>query len=407
MTNQDWIVSVDDHAIEPPNLWLDRVPSRDRERAPQPITADDGVMYWTYESARVPIARTTFQAAMGVEETSLGYISSYDELEVGFYNSVERTKAMDRDHVLAALCFPLFPRYCGQTFYEAKDKDFALVCLQAYNDWMIEEWAGSVPGRFIPLIIVPLWDPQLAAQEVRRCAAKGAKGIAFSENPYRLGLPSLHDAGNYWDPLLAAANETKMPLCIHFGSSSSMPKTSPDAPLLVTGSLAPTNLISSMVDWLFCGKLIDGDVSPYPDLKICFSEGGIGWIPYILERCDLQVKVRPYLAKGDWQVDAATGARAAITNTGGRRFGVPPSEVFRRHMYGCFIEEDFGAQQIELIGVDNVMLETDYPHGDSSYPHSLENAQRRLAYLSDESRQKVMRGNACRVFDFEPAAPPF
>jgi predicted TIM-barrel fold metal-dependent hydrolase len=407
MSEHEWIVSVDDHAIEPPNLWVDRVPARDRDRAPRPITGDDGVMYWTYESARVPIARTTFQAAMGVEEASLGYIGSYDELDVGFYDSVARTKAMDRDSVLAALCFPLFPRYCGQTFYEAKDKDFALVCLQAYNDWMIDEWCGSVPGRFIPLVIVPLWDPALAAAEVHRCAAKGAKAIAFSENPYKLGLPSLHDAGNYWDPLLAAANETKMPLCIHFGSSSSMPKTSPDAPLLVTGTLAPTNLISALVDWIFSGKLIDGDISPFPDLKICLSEGGIGWIPYILERCDMQVKVRPYLARGDWQVDAATGAKAAITTTGGRRFGVPPSEVFRRHIYGCFIEEEFGARQIEQIGVDNVMLETDYPHGDSSFPNSLQNAQRRLAYLSDEARAKVMRGNACRVFDFEPAAPPF
>jgi predicted TIM-barrel fold metal-dependent hydrolase len=407
MSESEWIVSVDDHVIEPPNLWVDRVPHRDRDRAPRPLVGDDGILYWTYESARVPIARTTFQAAMGVEETSLGYIGSYDELEVGFYDPVERIKAMDHDNVLAALCFPLFPRYCGQTFYEAADRAFALVCLRAYNDWMIDEWAGAVPGRFIPLVIVPLWDPLLAAEEVRRCAAKGAKAIAFSENPYKLGLPSLHDAGGYWNPLLAAADETRLPLCIHFGSSSSMPKTSPDAPLFVTGTLAPTNLISAMVDWLFSGKLIDGDVSPYPNLKICLSEGGIGWIPYILERCDLQVRVRPYLSRGDWQVDAATGARAEITTAGGRRFGVPPSEVFRRHMFGCFIEEDFGAAQIPVIGVDNVMLETDYPHGDSSYPHSLEQAHRRLGYLSAEDRRKVMRGNACRVFDFVPAPEPF
>ncbi len=399
----NWIVSVDDHVIEPPNLWTDRVASRDRERAPRPLLGDDGTLYWTYESVRTPIARTTFQAAMNVEEASLGYISSYDELERGFYDSKERTKAMDRDNVLASLCFPLFPRYCGQTFYEANDKQFALVCLQAYNDWMIDEWAGSVPGRFIPLVIVPLWDPVLAAAEVMRCAGKGAKAIAFSENPSRLGLPSLHDAGNYWNPLLSAANETGMPLCIHFGSSSSLPKTSPDAPLFVTGTLAPTNLMGAMVDWIFSGKLIDGDRSPYPNLKICLSEGGIGWIPYILERCDMQVEVRPYLADGDWEVDAATGAKAAITSRG-RRFGVPPSEVFRRHIYGCFIDDKFGARQITQIGVDNVMLETDYPHGDSSFPSSLSRAQKSLDHLSEADRFKVMRGNACRVFNFEPAS---
>ena len=403
MQHNTWIVSVDDHAIEPQNLWTDRVPRADRDRAPHTITGDDGILYWAYESVRTPIARTTFQASMNVEQASLGYISSYDELDPGFYDSVERTKAMDRDNVLASLCFPLFPRYCGQTFYEAHDKDFALICLRAYNDWMIDEWAGSVPGRFIPLTIVPLWDPQLAAAEVLRCAAKGGKAIAFSENPSRLGLPSLHDDDNYWDPLLAAADETGMPLCIHFGSSSSIPKTSPDAPLLVTGTLAPTNLMGALVDWIFSGKLIDGDRSPYPNLKICLSEGGIGWIPYILERCDMQVEIRPYLADGDWAVDAATGAKATITRGRGRRFGVPPSEVFRRHIYGCFIDDKFGARQIEQIGVDNVMLETDYPHGDSSFPSSLERAEKSLAHLSEHDRTKVMRGNACRVFDFEPA----
>jgi predicted TIM-barrel fold metal-dependent hydrolase len=270
---------------------------------------------------------------------------------------------------------------------------------------MIDEWSAAAPGRFIPLIIIPLWDPQLAAREIERCAGLGAKAIAFSENPSKLGLPSLHDVGNYWDPILSAANDTKMPLCAHFGSSSSMPKTSDDAPLFVVGSLAPVNLLFALVDWVFSGKLIDGDRSPYPDLKICFSEGGIGWIPYILERCDLQVEKRPYLEEKDWKVEAGSGLIGEITE-GGRRMGVPPSEVFRRHMYGCFIDDDFGARHLEEVGIDNVMLETDFPHGDSSFPNSLANAHKRLARYDFDVQQKVMQGNACRVFQFEPATIP-
>jgi predicted TIM-barrel fold metal-dependent hydrolase len=406
MEQPQWIVSVDDHIIEPPDLWVDRVATADRERAPHTIVGDDGILYWAYEAVRSPISKTTVEAGKDDKDKGLGFISSYDELLPWYYDAAARTEALDRDGVLASLCFPMFPRYCGQTFYEARDRDFGLVCLRTYNDWVIDEWAGAAPGRFIPMIIIPLWDPTLAAREIERCAGKGAKGIAFSENPARLGLPSLHDAGNYWDPVLAAANDTGMPLCVHFGSSSSMPRTSDDAPLLVTGTLAPVNLMFALVDWLFSGKLIDGDRAPYPDLKICLSEGGIGWIPYILERCDQQVERRPYLAEQDWKVEAGSGLMGAISSSGGRRMGVPPSELFRRHIYGCFIDDAFGARHLEEIGIDNVMLETDFPHGDSTYPGSLQNAHARLAGYSVDVQQRVMMGNACRVFHFEPAQPP-
>ena len=396
----EWIVSVDDHIIEPEDLWTGRLRAKDCERAPHTEVGDDGLLYWVYESTRRPISRTTFEG--GCATKGLGYIAGYDELEPWCYDPSARAEAMTADGVLASLCFPMFPRYCGQTFLEASDRTFALECLRAYNDWMTDTWAASTPGRFIPLVLVPLWDPRLAAEEVERTAAKGAKAIAFSENPAKLGLPSLHDENNYWHPLLAAADDTGLPLCVHFGSSSSMPTTSPDAPLLVTGSLAPANLMFALVDWLFSGKLIDGDRSPYPNLKICFSEGGIGWIPYILERCDLTLRRRPYLQEQDWKADAATGALAAITSQGARRMDVPPSELFRRHMYGCFIDDEFGSRHIHEIGIDNVMLETDFPHGDSSYPDSLANAHRRLGHLDLEDRRKVMIENACRVFDFTP-----
>src|SRR5690606_3183787 len=121
--------------------------------------------------------------------------------------------------ILASLCFPSFPRFCGQIFAEANDKDLALLCVQAYNDWMIDEWCASAPGRFIPLVIMPLWDPPAAAREIERCAAKGATALAFSENPEPLGLPTIHDLGRYWDPLLAAAEAANMVICMHVGSS--------------------------------------------------------------------------------------------------------------------------------------------------------------------------------------------
>ena len=157
--------------------------------------------------------------------------------------------------------------------------------MKAYNDWMIEEWSGSAPGRFIPMIIIPLWDPALAAAEVERTAALGAKAIAFSENPYALGLPSIHSRDRYWDPLWTAAQDTGMPICTHVGSSSKLPTTSPDAPFIVTMILAPFNAGITCADWLFSGLFVR-----FPTLKLCLSEGGIGWMPYVLERCEYSLE---------------------------------------------------------------------------------------------------------------------
>jgi predicted TIM-barrel fold metal-dependent hydrolase len=381
--NSGRIISVDDHVIEPPHVWLDRVPRRDRDRAPR-VVGQDGADWWVYEDARTPVPLTVVQAGYDRKEIA-PRLMTYDEMRPEFYDPVARSADMDRDGVLASLCFPFFPRYCGQTFYEASDREFSLLCLRAYNDWMIDEWCGRAPGRFIPLIIIPLWDPQLAAIEIERCAGKGAKAIAFSENPAKLGLPSLHDKADYWDPVLSAANATSMPLCIHFGSSSMVPNTSDDSPRFVPALLSPLNLAYCAADWLFYRNL-----SRYPDLKVCLSEGGIGWIPYILERAEYIVRSMDWAFK----LEASSGGMEPLDE--------PPTEIFRRHIYGCFIDDSFGTRNLESIGSDNVMMETDYPHGDGSFPDSVANAHRLLDGHSDEVKYKVMQGNAQRVFGLAP-----
>lgn len=397
----NWLISVDDHVIEPPDLWVDRVAARDRDRAPQVTKDDNGVTFWAYEDVRTPIPGSLVAAGRPPEEVS-PFPVGYEEMAPGCYDVDARIEEMNRDGVLASVNFPFFPRFAGQTFYEAKDRNFGLQCLRIYNDWMIDEWSGAYPGRFIPMIILPLWDPTLAAQEIERCAAKGAKAISFSENPSKLGLPSIHDPRGYWEPVLQAANDTGMPLCIHFGSSSSMPTTSPDAPLLVWAALAPVNLMFCLTDWLFSGQL-----PKFPNLKICLSEGGIGWIPYMLERCDWEARDMRWAAKGDFKYDMAEkGSVPELRKEGARVFDVAPSELFRQHVYGCFIDDSFGARHVEEVGIDNVMIETDYPHGDTSFPNSISSAHEQLAGKSDEVKYKILQGNARRVFDFQPAEIP-
>lgn len=396
----DWLISVDDHVLEPGHVWDSRLPEKLRERGPRLRTDANGEA-WFYDGKRIPTIGLAAAAGKKKEEFS-PLPMSYEDMRPGCYDATARLEDMDRDGVLASMCFPSFPRFCGQTFYEGEDRQLGLLCVKAYNDWMIEEWAGAAPGRFIPLILIPLWDPRLAAEEIERTAGLGAKAVAFSENPVPLGLPSIHDKDRYWDPVFAAAADAGMPICTHLGSSSSLPKTSPDMPMIGTVAMQPVNIALTCIDWLF------SDVLPrHPRLKLCLSEGGIGWIPYVLERCDYVLERQGYwAARGDFSGDLVSGTAKAAEDRGGLDLSVPPSQLFREHVYGCFIDDIHGANSIDLIGVDNVMIETDYPHTDSSWPHSIEMAHKRLGHLSAEDQYKVLRGNAERVFNFTPAEPP-
>jgi len=300
----------------------------------------------------------------------------------------------------ASICFPnTLPRFCGQAFMEREDKELALLCVRAYNDWMIDEWcAGEGRGRLVPLTMVPLWDAELAAEEVRRTAAKGSFAVTFSENPHPLGLPTIHDPKRYWDPLFAAAQETDLVVCMHVGSSSTMPKISPSSPFMANMAWGAIRTAGTMLSWLFSGYF-----QRLPNLKIALSEGGVGWMPYFLERAEQVVdKQRFWATRGESFTGYGTEHAGADNNLD----GLDVRRLFRDHVYGCFIEDVHGMSSIDVLGVDNIMVETDYPHTDSTWPDSIKLAREQVAHLSPEVQYKLLRGNAERLFRFTPADPP-
>jgi predicted TIM-barrel fold metal-dependent hydrolase len=398
----DWMISVDDHVIEPPHVWQERLPAKYRDVGPRVVSAD-GVEVWVYEDVTIPTTGLSAAAGRKKEEFTPAPLT-FSEMRPGCYDSRARIEDMDRDGVLASLCFPSMPRFAGQTFYEGKDKELGLLCVKAYNDWMIDEWSGSAPGRFIPGIIVPLWDPREAAAEIERCVGKGAKALIFTENPAPLGLPSLHDRTGYWDPVWTACEETDIPVCCHIGSSSQLPNTADDAPFIISVTLTPMNAVTTCIDWLFSGLFIR-----FPRLKLCLSEGGIGWIPYALERADYALERQGnWAAKNDVKIEfAGSGIKIEMqASDRARFFEIPPSQLFKEHVWGCFIDDDWGARSLDAIGTDKVMIETDYPHTDSTWPNSRENARKRLGDRSTEDIEKILRGNAMKVFNFQPASKP-
>ncbi|TDC70719.1 amidohydrolase [Actinomadura sp. GC306] len=393
----NWFISVDDHLIEPSGLWRDRLPRRWRDTGPR-IVRDGDSEFWAYEDRQIATIGLNAVAGKKREEFSPEPIT-YDEMRAGCYDPAARVADMDQGFVLASMLFPSFPRYCGQVFHEAEDKELALLCVRAWNDFILEEFAGAYPGRFIPMMIIPLWDPRAAAAEIERTAALGAKSIAFSENPTKLGLPSIHT--DHWDPVFRACDETGFVISMHVGSSSNLIRTSDDMPTLAFMAYsAAANQAGTLLDWLFSGNF-----ARYPNLKIALSEGSIGWMPYFLERAEQVIdKQRFWASRFDISMNA-THDRGE--QKGESRFDLDTDirRLFKDHVFGTFIEDNAGLRLLDVIGEDNVMLECDYPHSDSTWPDTVQMARKWLGDLPEDVQYKITMGNAIRVYDFTPADP--
>jgi predicted TIM-barrel fold metal-dependent hydrolase len=246
-----------------------------------------------------------------------------------------------------------------------------------YNDWIIDEWCGSYPGRFIPMAILPMWDPELCAKEVRRVAAKGCRAISFIEAPHAFGLPSL--LTDHWDPMLTAMSETGCVLCMHIGASGSLIILAPEAPV-DHQIILPTQLTVMATQDILFGPML----RKFPDLKVALSEGGIGWLPYYLNRIDRHVENQIWTGQ----------------DFGGKR----PSDVFRERVLACFITDPAGLKLRHDIGIDVIAWECDYPHTDTTWPESPEVLHQELvdAAVPDNEINKITYENACRFFDFDP-----
>jgi predicted TIM-barrel fold metal-dependent hydrolase len=369
------LISVDDHVVEPPTMFDQHWPEKYAGRAPRVVKTPEGGDIWEFEGVRAPNVGLNAVAGCPPEEYNLDP-TEYTQMRPGCFDVDQRIGDMSACGVLAGLNFPTFPHFCGQFFWRIEDKDVALAAIRAYNDWHIDEWAGSYPDRLIPLSLPPLWDPELMADEIRRVAAKGCHAVTFSENPSKLGLPSYHT--DHWAPFFTACVDEGVVVCLHIGSSSSMPVTAPDAPPDVVMALTPINSLLAVTDILFSGVF-----NRFPGLQIAMSEGGVGWIPFALERADYV-----YQHHHRW--------------TGSDFGGKLPSQVFHEHFWTCFIDDPIGLKLRADVGVDRMMWELDYPHSDSTWPSAPEILWKNLAGVPEDEINNITHQNAMRAFSFDP-----
>ncbi|HKY13611.1 MAG TPA: amidohydrolase family protein [Microthrixaceae bacterium] len=369
------VVSVDDHVIEHPTVWSDRLPARFQEAGPTIVELDGGTQGWRFEGRIMPTIGLNAVAGKDPKDFGLDPVR-YEDMRPGCYDVNARLEDMDTDGVHAQMCFPSFPGFAGSTLFAADDKELAAACVVAWNDFILDEWCAAAPDRFIPMVMVPFWDVEASVAEVERTAAKGAKAITFTEAPHRLGLPSYHS--DHWDPLLSAAEAADMPLCLHFGTGG-VPETAPDANFAVAIALFGMNSQFTTVD-----LLLSPVFHRHPRLKVALSEGGIGWMPYVMERVDYTWE------RHRWYTGVNTDVR--------------PSDLFRDHIFGCFIADAAGIEIRHLIGLDNLMFEGDFPHSDSNFPASREKLAAALHAVPDDEARKISEDNARRVFNFPRAA---
>jgi predicted TIM-barrel fold metal-dependent hydrolase len=373
------LISTDDHLVEPPQMFEGRLPRKFEGSAPRVVDNAGGGQAWLYDGRLNPQIGLAAVAGRPIEECSYEPVR-FEEMRRGAWDVDARVRDMDLDGVYASVNFPsAMAGFCGHRLQlGVSDPELALAVTRAFNDWYLESWVGAHPTRFVACQIPWLLDPVVAAAEVRRNAARGFRAISFSENPEPLGLPSIHTG--YWDPLLAACEETETVICLHVGSSGSTPTTSSDAPGDCIGVLFFGFAMFAAVDWLYSKIPVR-----FPNIKICLSEGGVGWVAGLLDRLD---HVGRYQAiYGTWE-----------------GIDLTPREVMQRNFWFCSLEEVAAFDVLDSIGADNVTIETDYPHLDSTWPNSQEILWRQVGGLDPDDAHKIAWRNAAELFRHEVPA---
>jgi predicted TIM-barrel fold metal-dependent hydrolase len=338
------------------------------------VEQDDGTQTWVFEGKHYPNIGLNAVVGRPRDEWSMEP-ARFDEMRPGCFDIESRVADMDRAGIWAALCFPsLVSGFCGAVYSRAQDQGLGLACLRAYNDWHLEVWASPHPDRIIPQQLPWLNDITLAGVEVRANAERGFKAVSFPEFPAQLGLPSIFSG--QWDPFLAACAETGTVVCLHTGSSAWAALPSPDPPFEILPTFFPVNALLAAGEWLWSGVALR-----IPELKVALSEGGIGWVPMLMDRSDYVLS------------HSASGSESKAWPS-----DLKPSEVLRRNFWFCTIDDPAMVPLRHLIGIDHIMVESDYPHADSSWPDTQRVLAETWGTLPDDELRAVAGGNAAALF---------
>jgi predicted TIM-barrel fold metal-dependent hydrolase len=364
------IISVDDHVVEPPHVFATYMQPGLRARGPRIVETDAGHEVWEFEGRTFTQVGMNAVAGRRPDSVKLEPFR-FDQMRPGCYDVDARVADMDLGGIWAMLNFPSqITGFCGRVFADAADVEVGIDAVRAWNDWLFTEWYQQHPTRIIPCGITYLADPEVAAAEIIRNAERGFVSVTLPERPHMVGLPSLWDR-DHWDPIIAACAATDTVVSLHVGSSGLNPNP-PGAPALQLGATLFGQLsLGACAEWLWSEYPVQ-----YPDLKIAMSEGGIGWVAMLLDRLDNIVDRSGY----------------------GLGWDLRPAEVLQRNFWFCTLDDPSTIDTRHRIGVDNIMVETDYPHGDGTWPDTQQVIADAWGHLPADEMRKLCCENAAALY---------
>lgn len=375
------VIDADAHLTEPPDVWTARVPSRYVDEVPQVVRADDGRDVWVMGGTQIASVGAT--APAGFPGAPAARPKVFEELHPGSYDAKARLEYMDEAAIWAQVLYPNVAGFGSQKFHVIKDPDLQRACIQAYNDFL-DEWTSADHRRLIRVASVPFWDVEASVREVERCAGKGFKGVLFTGEPQRFGLPAIGD--RHWDPLWSIAQEAGLPIHFHIGGGEDNMMDDFSSRIVAHGHAGAEAYLATylfMKNGIQCADLItSGLLARFPSLKFVSVESGIGWVPFVLEAADYS-----YLA--------ATPDRRSHGE-------LLPSELFRRQVYVTYwFEQTAPARLLEDIPADNILFETDFPHVTCLYGNIQETIEQGIGGLPDALRQKFIWDNSRDLYGIE------
>lgn len=386
-TSEIPIIDTDTHVVEPPDLWTSRVSDKWGDKVPH-VRWDDATQEEAWFTGDTRLSAVGAAAMAGWHEYPPFHPRRWEDIDPRTWDPGKRLEIMDEYGIRAQVLYPNVAVFDAKNIVRMGDVELQLRCIQAYND-MLTEWATVAPGRYVPVAVLPFWDLEATLDEIERTAEDGHRGIVFSQNPAAFGLPALTD--RHWDPMWASAQEKGLPVNFHIASGEmDMSKVGhPDNGKHANYALMGISFFMSnarTISELICG----GICHRFPDLDFVSVESGIGWIPFALEGLDWQ-----------WKNCGVCEEHP--------EYDLLPSEYFERQIYGCFwFERDSAVLAIDLMGADNILYETDFPHPTSMSPGPATTAQRPDDYLRsafaevpEGELRKILHDNAARLYGLD------
>lgn len=383
------VIDADTHYSEPHDLWTSRVPAKYRELVPHVADNGQGGKCWKYNGGDVLFSNAG-SASVIRKDKSKAALLDWDiqngtmpliDIHPASYDPKARLEFMDEQGVWAHVMYPNVTGFGAHKLMWLEDRELAFMIMSVYNDAVAEMQEGS-GERLFPQALIPFWDIDAAVKEVQRIHSElKLRGITMSSEPHSAGLPDITSA--HWNPLWELCQELELPVNFHVGSSEfgkeafekgTWPGLDPIRTHVVGCVLLEMHNARVLANLLTSDLLVR-----FPRLNFVSVESGIGWIPYVLERLEYQL-LETSLDGRVWEQES-------------------PTELFHRQVSSCFwFEESAPSRLLDIIGFDNVMFESDFPHPTCLYPSPVEHALKVLEPWGPEAQRKVLSGNAARLY---------